>query len=948
MPEAAIRLLLVDDDEEEFILTRALLRDGAGRAIQMEWVNSYDSALDSVLHHRHDAYLIDHYLGPRSGLELIQEAHARGCRAPLILLTGFVDHELDLRAMQSGADDFLDKKQLSAPLLERSIRYAFERKRMTERLRETNQALQSLVDASPLAICVVDAEANVSLWNASAEATFGWRASEVIGRRLPVVPEADLPRFRSLLGRAMSGERLIEVALQRQRKDGRLVEVNLWTAPLRDADGQIIATLAMFADMTERKRAEAALRSTQAYHSALLENCVDIIAVINPSSTYQYISPSIATILGFAPEEMIGTNAMDLVHPDDLDSAMTALGQALSSRGTVVPFTVRVRRKDGVYRVIEGTGRYLEQDADVNGIVINSHDITERRRAEDLQAISSRLSQPPLSGESLTDWLRRAHEQISLLMDATSFYVALYDSVREMYWFPYVADEHEKFSVYTREEFHNTLTDYVRRTGRPLRVTQEGVDELVARGEVDDVGVPSAVWIGAPLSTPRGVIGVVAMQDYHDAGMYGVHELELLATLGERIALVIERQQTEEARLRLATAIEQAVDLVVITDAEGNIEYVNPAFERITGYEAAKLLGKNPRSIKSGQHDTAFYREMWSTITSGAVWSGDFVNRRRDGSLFTEVATITPVRDASGRIVNYVKVSRDVTAQLLLESQLRQSQKLEAIGSLAAGIAHEINTPIQFIGNNAHFLSHSFTTLIEWASDSIQAIERAVAEGVPHPALVDVLKKRDEVDLPYLLKEIPNAISQSLDGIARVTDTVRAMREFSHPGTGARSHLDINRALEGALAVARSELKNVAEIITDFQPSLPPIACFPNDINQAFLNLLVNAAHAVADSKAAGRRRGVITLKTRRDGDWVEVSVADNGTGIPAAIRDQVFDSFFTTKSIGRGTGQGLAIARNAIEKKHGGTIRFETVEGEGTTFFVRLPIAPAMEEVTA
>ena len=946
MAESPIRLLLVDDDEEEYILTRGLLREVQGKVIHLDWTGAYDEALDSIIHRRHDAYLIDHHLGPRSGLELIEEAYARGCRAPLILLTGYVNHELDMRALQAGAADFLDKKRLSGPLLERSVRYALERARMVERLRETNQALQSLVDSSPLAFCVLDMEAKVTLWNAAAESIFGWSAAEVLGQRLPNVPKEDLHRFEALFARVCAGERLSEISLRRQHKNGGAVDVNLWTAPLVDADGRVVATMAMYADMTARRNAEEALRSSQKYHRALLENCLDIIAVINPSATYQYVSPSVEAILGFTPEELIGTDVFAFTHPDDLESARASLGQALRARGMSIPFTMRARRKDGTYRVIEGTGRYLEQDSDVKGVVINAHDITGRRHVEQLQAITSRLSQPLSSGESLTDWLHKAHEQIALVMEAGSFYVALYDLLREMYWFPYVADEHEKFSVYTREEFHNTLTDYVRRTGRPLRVTQRDVDDLVAKGEVDDVGTPSAVWIGVPLATPRGIIGVAAMQHYKNEDVYGERELELFAEFGERIALVIERQQAEEARSRLATAIEQTVDLVVITDAEGNIEYVNPSFERTTGYEAAKLLGKNPRSLKSGQHDLSFYRNLWGTISSGAVWSGYFFNRRSDGSLFTEIATITPVRDSSGRIVNFVKVSRDVTAQLMLEAQLRQSQKLEAIGSLAAGIAHEINTPIQFVGNNTHFLSHSFGSLLELVSGSFRAIEEAVAVGAPHPALLAILRQRDQGDFSYLLKEIPNAISQSLDGISRVTGIVRAMREFSHPGTGSRSRVDINRALEGALAVARSELKNVAEIVTDFESSLPAVECFPNDINQVFLNLLVNAAYTVAEAKSAGRLRGLIKLTTRSGDGWIEVAIADNGTGIPESIRDRVFDPFFTTKPIGRGTGQGLAIARTTIESKHGGTLRFETTEGEGTTFFVRLPIEPAMKEV--
>jgi signal transduction histidine kinase len=212
----------------------------------------------------------------------------------------------------------------------------------------------------------------------------------------------------------------------------------------------------------------------------------------------------------------------------------------------------------------------------------------------------------------------------------------------------------------------------------------------------------------------------------------------------------------------------------------------------------------------------------------------------------------------------------------------------------------------------------------------LHAIETEVQSGSPNPLFLELLKRRDQADIAYLMKEIPEAITQSLDGVSRVTEIVRAMREFSHPGTDTRSPLDVNRALSGVLAVARSELKNIAEVVTEFDSGIPPIQCYPNEINQVFLNLLVNAAHAIADAKERGRTRGIIRI--------VQVSISDNGTGIPAEIRNQVFDPFFTTKPIGRGTGQGLAIARQSIVQKHGGTLHFETEEGRGTTFIVRLP----------
>lgn len=948
MIDATIHVLLVDDDEEELILTRGLLRDAVGSNIVLEWTGSGDTALESIRHQRHDVYLVDQYFGPNNGVDLITEAVRIGCRAPLILLTGQGDRDLDLQAMQSGASDFLDKRVLSGPLLDRSIRYALERGRMIERLRQSNQALQSLIDASPLAICVLDLHGCISLWNDSAERTFGWSADDVIGQRLPIVRAAEEEQHQKLFARAISGERIGGVPLRRTRKDGVDIDVSLWTAPLFDAHEKVVGILVMYTDMTANVRAGEALRASEVYHRELLENCSDVISVINPSATFQYVSPSVTSILGMDPTSLIGRSAFDIIHPDELEHTRELLSKALTSAGSNIPFEFRVRHADGTYRILEGTGRFLPPDAEVAGIVINSHDVTERRHREQFEAIAQSLSQPPHEGETLPSWLRRAHAQLAEIMDADNFYVALYDATREVYWFPYVSDEHESFSVYTREEFRGTLTDYVRRTGKPLCVNQAEFDALVASGGVDDVGVPSAIWMGVPLTTARGVIGVAAMQNYQDASVYSHAEPRLFAALAERIAIVIERQQAEEAQLRLATAIEQTADLVVITDSNGDIEYSNPAFERTTGFEAAKVLGKNPRFLKSGQHPRTFYQDMWRTIAAGSAWSGNFINRRRNGTLFTEVATITPVRDSSDRIVNYVKVSRDVTQQLLMESQLQQSQKLEAIGSLAAGIAHEINTPMQFVGNNAHFLSHSFSTLLELLKDSLQAIEHEVDAGSPSPSLLEVLKKRDQADVEYLMKEIPEAIAQSLDGISRVTGIVQAMREFSHPGTDSRSPLDLNRALSGALAVARSELKNVAEVITEFDFGIPAIQCYPNEINQVFLNLLVNAAHAVADAREQGRSRGIIRIRTSQSDGMVQVAISDNGTGIPAAIQNQVFDPFFTTKPIGRGTGQGLAIARNTIVQKHGGTLHFETDEGHGTTFVVRLPVEAIEKEMVS
>jgi signal transduction histidine kinase len=275
-----------------------------------------------------------------------------------------------------------------------------------------------------------------------------------------------------------------------------------------------------------------------------------------------------------------------------------------------------------------------------------------------------------------------------------------------------------------------------------------------------------------------------------------------------------------------------------------------------------------------------------------------------------------------------------------MEVQLRHAQKMESIGQLAAGIAHEINTPTQYIGDNTRFVQDAFGDITRLVTEYDKLFRSAEAGAVTAELLDAVKSAAGLADMAYLSVEIPKAIQQSLDGVSRVTHIVRAMKEFSHPGTTEKTPVDLAKAIQSTVTVASNEWKYVADLVTDFDPALPPVSCLPGEFNQVVLNLIVNASHAIADVVGdAGNGKGTLTVSTRRDGDWAEVRIRDTGTGIPEAAREKVFDPFFTTKSVGKGTGQGLAIAHNVIVEKHGGTITFETETGKGTLFIIRVPI---------
>jgi signal transduction histidine kinase len=286
-----------------------------------------------------------------------------------------------------------------------------------------------------------------------------------------------------------------------------------------------------------------------------------------------------------------------------------------------------------------------------------------------------------------------------------------------------------------------------------------------------------------------------------------------------------------------------------------------------------------------------------------------------DGTWRQTETIVSDLRDdpgARGWVLNV----RDVTERYRLEAELRHAQKLESVGQLAAGIAHEINTPIQFVGDNLRFLGDAFAQFVR------------------------ALKGRAEQDpeLGFLVDEVPLAIDQTLDGVKRVATIVRAMKAFGHPSGEEKAPADLNEAIRNTLVVANNEIKYVADVVTDLG-DLPPVWCHLGDINQVLLNLVVNGAQAVSAGVEDTGERGTITVRSRHEGDEVVIEVADTGVGIPSEIAHRIFEPFFTTKDVGIGTGQGLTLAYSLIRDRHHGTIGFRSERGAGTTFTVRLPV---------
>ncbi|MFT3829570.1 MAG: PAS domain S-box protein [Opitutaceae bacterium] len=406
------------------------------------------------------------------------------------------------------------------------------------------------------------------------------------------------------------------------------------------------------------------------------------------------------------------------------------------------------------------------------------------------------------------------------------------------------------------------------------------------------------------------------------------------------------RKLAEDNYRKLSLIVRQCPVAIVLTDPAGRIEYVNPSFERASGYSLPELRGHTPRLLKSGEHPAAFYGELWETITAGRQWTGEFHNRRKDGTLYWERATISAVRDEQDRITHYFAIKEDITAsrraaeeRRALEEQLDIAHKLESVGRLSAGIAHEINTPAQFVADNLRFLSTAFDLLARYLAVVEQLRQQAGGVAPLQPLCAELDRLAADGDLGFVRSEVPACLAQSLEGVERITRIVGALKDFAQPAGKRRSPASLARLVETALAVSRHEWREVAEVATDFDPAQPAVPVLADEINQALLHLIINAAQAVAASAAQRHgAKGLIRIRTSTTSTHAVIAVADNGPGLPAEIRPHLFEPFVTTRGAAVASGQGLHLVHRILQR-HGGRIEYDTAAGVGTTFRLVLPL---------
>jgi two-component system, cell cycle sensor histidine kinase and response regulator CckA len=771
--------------------------------------------------------------------------------------------------------------------------------------RQTNMILNSAGDG----IFGLDQEGRLTFVNRASARMLGYEPEEIIGRnghQLWHHTKADGTRYAELdcpvLAVLSDGATRNGAEDVFWRKDGSSFPVEFISTAIREGE-EVIGAVVTFRDITARQRAERAQRQAEERFRSIFENAVEGIYQSTPDGRFISVNPAMARMFGYAsPDEMIEAIS-DIGRQFYIDSAhREEFKRAMEKGDFVAGLETQVRRKDGTKIWISETSRAVRN---VIGRVCyyegTIEDVTARKRAEAERHVSFEIIHAANVTDNLDELLHRIHQALSRVLYAENCFVALYDPLTTLFSFPFFADKYD--AAFPPQSMERSCTSYVFRKGEATLIPQGFFDELAKRGEVELVGTPSPSWLGVPLRTPSATIGVLVVQHYEDANAYTHRDLEFLTSVGGQIALAIERKRAETAlrqsEARLRVLVEQLPAVLWTTDTE----------LRFTSSVGAGLLrlGLKPQEVVGKSLYEYFQTDDRSFMPIAAhrrALNGESVTFHVEWGNGSYACHAEPLRDGNGVVVGVISMALDITDRKQLEAQLRQAQKMEAVGRLAGGIAHDFNNLLMVI--------QGYTELL---------LDRL---GGEHP-----LRRNAE---------------QIHDASQRAAGLTRQLLAFSRKQMLDPQVLSIRDVVSDMEKMLRRLIGEDIELVTMNAPDLWSVRADRSQVEQVLLNLAVNSRDAMPNGGKLTIEAANVELDSSysrqavvETGEYVMLAVSDTGTGMDANTQAHVFEPFFTTKEKGKGTGLGLATVYGIV-KQSGGYIWVYSEVGKGATFKVYLP----------